>query len=188
MSDDKFLQQFVGSFERLDDMVAPEGTPNEMLIDQDPNNWDSWKPPKWHPIYIESNRNVLYPLYEKLGGHFPEMYERLVLSYRWMEVCLRVVRLFANPIGPDYSGLTEQIFRDSIIADVLIPKGYIPFARSPINYDPICFNINEMTSENECPIIQFEHESILCDMLIGEHKILWDTFRELMTEVIFLDP
>lgn len=189
MSDRKLLQQFVDSFARFDDMQAFEGTPTEMLVEQPQQDWDSWRTPtNWRPIHFESNSSLLDPVYARIGNQFPELYERFVLSYRWLEVDLGVIRLFANPSGPDFSGLTEAIFADAIIADVLIPNGYVPFARSPVNYDPICFHLAAMTPETrDCPILQFEHESILCHSRIGEQKVLWKSIRDLVTEVIFSD-
>lgn len=189
MSDRKLLQQFVDSFARFDDMQPVEGTPAELLVVQPQPDWDSWRTPaKWRPIYFETNASLLAPLYTRIGGHFPELYETLVLSYRWLEVDLDVIRLFANPSGPDCSGLADEIFGDAIIADVLIPAGYVPFARSPVNYDPICFHLAAMIPETrDCPIIQFEHESILCHSRMGEQRELWPSFRDLVTEVIFSD-
>ncbi|GAG22489.1 unnamed protein product, partial [marine sediment metagenome] len=63
--------------------------------------------------------------------------------------------------------------------DVLIPEGYVPFAKGPdVNYDPICFDLNAMTHRQDCPIIQFEHGSILCHLRIGDRWKRWSSFRE----------
>ncbi len=188
MSDRKLLQQFVDSFGRFDDMIATENAPVEMLVKQDGENWDSWdKELKWHPVYLETDPHVLTSVYTDITGRFPQMYECLILSYRWLEVDLGLVRLLANPPGTDLTGLNDAIFNDRILCDVLIPAGFVPFARSRCNYDPICFSLNAMTSQDDCPIVQFEHEPILCDSKIGKHWQRWDSFRDLMTEVVYLD-
>ncbi|QDT39982.1 hypothetical protein Pan241w_00350 [Gimesia alba] len=189
MSDQQLLQQFVASFQRLDDLIAPDGAPPELLVEQDVDEWDHWqadlKP--WRPQQFETSLETLTPLYSRMGGVFPLLYERLVLSFRWLEVDLKLIRLFANPPGPDFTGLTMEIFPDQIMADTLIPAGFIPFARSSINYDPICFDLNAMTAQRDCPILQFEHEAILCQSKIGEHWQRWNSVRDLMSEIIFLD-
>lgn len=188
MSDQKLLQQFVDSFERLDEMIAPDAAPMELLIEQKMDEWDSWRDElKWQPKYIKTNPEILAPLYSRIAGRFPLLYEQLVLSFRWLEVDLEVIRLLGNPPGSDFTDLTEATFNDPVIAEVLIPAGFIPFARSSINYDPICFDLNTMTSQRDCPIIQFEHEAILSDFKIGKHWQCWTSFRDLMTDVIFLD-
>ena len=189
MSDQKLLQQFVDSFQRHDDMWAAEDTPLDITVKRDLNEWDSWKEPlRWHPIRIDTDRHDLAPLYSRVAGNFPILYERLVLSYRWLEVNLGIVRLLANPPGERLIGLTEAILGDHIFAEVLIPAGFVPFARAPSgNYNPVCFNLNAMTSQCDCPIFQFEHEAILSHSKIGEHWECWSSFRELMTEVIFFD-
>ncbi|MCH9656548.1 MAG: hypothetical protein K0U86_14700 [Planctomycetes bacterium] len=191
MSDKKLLQQFVDSFQRLDDdMVALDGTPLELIVKREVDEWDSWRGDLdlWEPKRIDTNPDRLEPLYSRIAGRFPVMYEQLVLSFRWLEVDLQMIRLFANPPGVNLSGLTEAIFNDPIIADVLIPAGFVPFAYAPSgNYDALCFDLNAMTSQRDCPIIQFEHESILCDLKTGERWQRWESFRDLMTEIIFLN-
>lgn len=188
MSDQKLLQQFVESFQRLDKMIARDGTPMELLIEQEVDEWDSWRDElKWQPKHIKTSPETLATLYSRIAGRFPLLYEQLVLSFRWLEVDLKVIRLLGNPPGSDFTDLTEAIFNDPVIADVLIPAGFLPFARSSINYDPICFDLNAMTSQCDCPIIQFEHEAILCHLKIGEHWQRWFSLRDLMNDVIFLD-
>ncbi|WP_299469889.1 hypothetical protein [uncultured Gimesia sp.] len=169
-------------------MIASDDAPPELLVEQEVDEWDHWRDElKWQPKRIETSVETLTPLYSRMGGAFPLLYEQLLLSFRWLEVDLKLIRLFANPPDPDFTGLTTEIFQDRIIADTLIPAGFIPFARSSINYDPICFDLNAMTSQRDCPILQFEHEAILCDFKIGKHWQRWASVRDLMSDVIFLD-
>lgn len=189
MSDKQLIQQFIDSYKRLDDLFSLEAAPPELRPEQNLDEWDRWEEDLslWEPRRINTPPDRLEPLYSRIAGQFPMMYEELVLSYRWLEVDLKVIRLFANPPGPDFKGLAEEIFQDPIIAEVLIPAGFVPFGRSSINYDPMCFDFNHLTLKRDCPIVQFEHESILRDLKIGKHWQRWESFRDLMTEVIFLD-
>jgi|TARA_R110001592_G_scaffold359790_1_gene667092 hypothetical protein len=188
MSDTKLLKQFVESFARMDEMLAPEGVPDELLVKAESETWESWREfSRWQPLPVETDPAELDPLYQRIGGTFPPLYEHLLLSYRWLEVDLKLLRLFANPPGDNFTGLSEAIFADRALAEVLIPTGYVPFGRSSVNYDPMCFDLNTRAPTGDCPVIQFEHEAILCERQIGEQWQRWDSFRDLMSEVVLLD-
>jgi hypothetical protein len=61
-----------------------------------------------------------------------------------------------------HSELKDKIFRDKAIADQLLPAGYLQFGNPHEgNYDPVCFDTNKI-SNNEYPIVQIDHEEILC--------------------------
>ncbi|HAW32274.1 MAG TPA: hypothetical protein DCY03_29895 [Planctomycetaceae bacterium] len=188
MSDTKPLTQFVESFARMEDMFAPEGVPDELLVKAESETWESWQEfPRWQPLPVETDPADLDPLYQRIGGTFPPLYEQLLLSFRWLEVDLKLLRLFANPPGDNFAGLSEAIFADRALAEVLIPAGYVPFGRSSVNYDPICFDLNARLRTGDCPVIQFKHEAILCELRIGEQWQRWASFRDLMSEVVLLD-
>ncbi|MBL4883927.1 MAG: hypothetical protein JKY95_05255 [Planctomycetaceae bacterium] len=189
MSGLKLLRQFVDSFQRFDDMLVVDAAPLDMIIEQDTDEWDSWSNElsTWKPIPFETSPEALQSIYTRIAGRFPTMYEQLILSYRWFEVDLKIIRLFANPSGPGLTGLTEAIFNDRILSNVLLPAGFVPFAKAADdNYDSICFDLNKLT-QGDCPIIQFEHEAILSHSKIGKQWKRWDSFRDLMTEVVFLE-
>ncbi len=188
MSDTKLLTQFVESFARLDDMLSPESVPDELMVKPETETWESWwKFPCWQPLPVETNPAELEPLYQRIGRTFPPLYEQLLLSYLWLEVDLKLLRLFANPPGDNFAGLSEAIFADRILAEILIPAGYVPFGRASINYDPMCFDLNSRLPTGDCPVVQFEHEAILCELRIGEQSQRWDSFRELMSDVVHLN-
>lgn len=188
MSDTKLLTQFVESFARLDEVLALEEVPAELLVIAETETWESWQEfPRWQPLPMETDPADLDPLYQRIGGTFPPLYEQLLLSFRWLEVDLKLLRLFANPPGDNFAGLSEAIFADRALAEVLIPAGYVPFGRSSVNYDPICFDLNARLRTGDCPVIQFKHEAILCELRIGEQWQRWASFRDLMSEVVLLD-
>jgi len=185
MSDEKLLQQFVDVFERLDELLALDDTPAEMLVEQTTETWDSWDEPRtWKPMRQETDASALEPLYLKLPGFLPQLYEQLVLHWRWLEVDLGSLVLWANPPGPGLTKLAATLWRDPVLTATLIPAGYVPFGRSTIDYDPLCFDLNRMNADQDCPIVQFEHEAILCHSKIGAQAERWPSFRALMTEVV----
>jgi hypothetical protein len=184
-SDDELIRRFVASFERLDGLEYWQSAtlPAELAAEPDV---DDGQTVRWRPAVIVTDREQLAPIYQKLPGRFPALYERLVLTHRWIEVDLQTVRLLANPPGSTLSGLLREIFRDQALADVLIPAGFVPFGKATdVNYDPICFDLNSRQGD-DCPVIQFEHETILCHGTIGERRRRAASFRELVCETIDL--
>ena len=93
---------------------------------------------------------------------------------------------FGNtPEGTDYFELRKRIFCDPGLYDTLLPKGFIQFGKCDIaDYDPICFDTNNK-SNNDYPIVQIDHEYVLCDDIIDITQQIAPSFRELIET--FLD-
>jgi hypothetical protein len=183
--DDDLVRQFIASFEPLDglDVAQSEPLPDELSVGADLNEGLTVR---WRPAAITTDREHLAPIYHKLPGRFPALYERLVLSYRWMEVHLETVMLLANPPGPTLAGLAGEMFRDPVLSDRLVRSGFVPFGRvSGGSYDPMCFDLNSMQGD-DCPVIQVEHEAILCHDRIGQSWRRFSSCRDLMCETINL--
>jgi len=69
---------------------------------------------------------------------------------------------------------------EAVIADELLPAGYLQFGNPHEgNYDPICFDTNKI-SNNEYPIVQIDHEEILCRSRIRVVKEVAPSFLELI--------
>ena len=184
-NDEQLVARFASSFEQLDDLFCGHGEPlpEELSIGLDP---DDWSIIRWRPAEIPTAQDCLDTIYERLSGRFPALYERLVLTYRWLEVHLGTVMLLANPPGPTLDGLAAEILRDPILLDTLLPAGFVPFGRvSGGYYDPMCFDLNSMR-DGDCPIILIEHEAILCQSRIGKSWQRYSSFRELMRDTIEL--
>jgi hypothetical protein len=177
LRDEDLLARFVATFAELDDLTClPSEPPPQELVS--PNS-DGWR-----PAAVVTGRDELEQLYERLPGPFPALYERLVLSYRWLDVHLETVMLLANPPGPTLSGLAAAIRRDRVLAATLLPAGLVPFGRVGGGfYDPLCFDI-KARRRDDCPIIQVEHESVLCHDRIGQTWLRYPLFRDLVCETI----
>lgn len=180
--DDDLLARVVATFEQLDDlMCVPSEPPPPELASPEPDDGD-----RWLPASIQTGRDQLETLYSKVPGPFPALYERLVLSYRWLDVHLGTAMLLGNPPGPTLDGLASAILRDPFLISTLLPAGLIPFGRvSGGFYDPMCFDLRAR-KRDDCPIIQVEHESILCHDRIGETWLRYASFRDLVCKTIDL--
>jgi hypothetical protein len=186
LTDDELIAQFVETFCKLDGdcwTTLRDPPPDELNAgsDLDPENWDRIL---WRPARIEATRDDLQALYYRLSAKFPPLYERLIVSWRWLEVYLYRIRLLANPPGPELKGLGDNILRDPVFVEYLESKGYVPFAFDGSSYNPVCFDTNHRRSDGDCPIIAFEHEAMLSFHRIGASWKLWDSFRDLMDGTI----
>ena len=177
-------EQYVASFAKLDDLRASPVT--------DPIGWrlaegeeDGYGRKRWRPIHVQTDFSLLEPVYTKLPGRFPPLYERLVLSYRWAEVDLESYSLLANPPGPDLSGLLAEISKDPGLWNALAPAGYIPFGKGAGgDYDPVCFDWNLRKKNRDCRVVKIDHEEILCNNRIRVVAELAPSFEILVRETI----
>jgi hypothetical protein len=180
--DDDLIARFVATFERLDDLIClPSEPPPLELKSPDSDGWD-----RWRPAAIATGRDQLDTLYRKVPGPFPALYERLVMSYRWLEVHLGTAMLLGNPPGPTLDCLAGAILRDTVLINTLLPAGLIPFGKvSGGGYDPMCFDLNA-GKRDDCAIVQVEHESVLCHDRIGQTWQRYPSFHDLVCETIDL--
>jgi hypothetical protein len=186
MANRTLIEQFVASFERLDEMAVFETTDPvaEQLAVGDP---DEYGRRNWRPSAIRTEAAMLDLLYATLPARFPVLFEELVLSYRWADVDLRSFRLLANPPGPDLSSLLASASHDRTLWGTLIPAGYVQFGRGPdMDYDPVCFDIRSRKKGRDYRIVKIAHEEILCNNRIKVVKEIAPSFDQLVRETIDL--
>jgi hypothetical protein len=177
------VEQFVASFEKLDDRVVVGVDPVEHQLSVGEPNEYGWK--RWQPLKMKSESALLEPIYAKLPARFPRLYQTLVLSYRWAEVDLQSYRLLANPPGPDLNGLFAEMMRDPTLWKFLPPAGYIQFGRGlGGNYDPVCFDINSRKRNGDCRIVRIDHEEILGNDRVKVVAELAPSFEQLVMQTI----
>src|SRR6185369_9323410 len=110
-----------------------------------------------------TNPSLLQPILSQLPAPFPPLFEHLLTNYRWSNIYIDRLKLLSNPPGLGFDGFAAEMFGDAELMNVLLPGGYIPFAR-PVDgrtYDPICFDNNRMQPDGDCPIVRLDHEDIL---------------------------
>lgn len=184
--DANLIQRFVATFERLDDLIAFHDAPppNELSAGIDP---DDWNVIRWRPAPLATPDEALSVLHDRVLGRLPRLYERLILSYRWLEVDLRLCRLLANPPAAGLQPLVDRMFADPVLNNTLIHSGFIRFALAPdACYDPICFDLNRSV-KGDCPVVRFNHESILVHGSLGDVEQIFRSFRDLMLAVLAID-
>ncbi len=181
MADDAALiQRFVDSFQRLDDFTytADEPPPAALSLGPDPDDWNAIR---WAPAAITTTPESLgdLPNHESL----PTLYRQLALFFRWLSVDLEIVRLLGNPPGDGLQPLADLMTSDPVLENTLGPNGYVRFAMASDCYDPICFDVNRATND-DCPIVRLNHESILMHDRIGDVSMAFNSFRDLVLAVL----
>jgi hypothetical protein len=188
-SDDLLLDQFVAKFEVLDDglFFFPEIDP--IAAELSVGEKGQYGQQLWRPTRCNTEAAQLEPIYARLPGRFPKLFERLILSYRWAEVHLDTFTLLPNPPGPDLGRWLLEASRDAILWDFLLARGYVPFAKGPdIDYDRVCFDLNSRGQEGESRIVKIDHEEVLCNNRLRVVAELAPTFRNLIKQTIAYNP
>jgi hypothetical protein len=174
----------------LDELVSSFGCWDELVVGYDleqvtgefaagPEDESGFR--HWQPVRIDTPPAALDSLYALLPVRLPQLYERLILSYRWATVELDQYSLLANPPGPDFTRLFQVFSLDSGLWEALLPAGYIQFGRGPdMDYDPVCFDLRRGLSDYDCRIVKIDHEWILCHYRVVEVAELAPSFRELV--------
>jgi hypothetical protein len=174
------IERFIASFEKLDEMSA-----GSILY---PVAWqlalgepDSLGRKSWRSDKSLTARSQVAPLYAKLPGRLPHLYERLVLTYRWAEVDLESFTLLANPPGRDLTGLFHEMSKDKFLWDALVKNGFVRFGKGPdIDYDPVCFDIRSRRKNGDCRVVKIDHEEILCNSRVKVTAESAASFEKLM--------
>lgn len=100
------------------------------------------------PRPVIAGREIFDPLYGKLPGRFPPLFEQLVTGFSWEEEAgVGPLRLLPNPPGPDLSGLEAAVVR----ALEAVPAGHLPFARR--DDGDVCFDGERRRGDRDCPIV-----------------------------------
>jgi hypothetical protein len=182
---EQLLEKYVASFPKLDEMIIeddgfPSGASRLATGEESEYGFKIWR-----PIRVEPNPALLEPIYRELPARFPPLYELLVLSYRWAEADLDFYRLAANPPGNDLSGLLRNMLADPGLTELLLPNGFVQFAKGPsVDYDPVCFDIKKRQKNGEFGIVKIDHEQILCNYQIRIVAELAPSFEQLIIETI----
>jgi hypothetical protein len=177
------LVAFAESFSTLDELFCPhDRPPPPALLDATPA--DDWSIVRWHPSRLAATRAGIDGL--RRVGRLPLLFETFAESFGWLDVDLRICRLFANPPATDFVYLSTAMFADPVLNNTLLPLRLVRFALAPdCCYDPICFDLSDFDGD-DCPIVRLEHESILTRARVGKRDVLFHSFRELVRTVIDL--
>ena len=97
-----------------------------------------------------------------LPRQLPASFRSLVTRYTFPGFVIAGISFYENK-GVDSPDELSAIFKDRIMAGVMLKGGYIQFARPESgSYDPICFAARRPVKKREFPVVRLDHEAILC--------------------------
>jgi len=175
------IKHLVDSFATLDGDLTNENVPELLRCgDVDKAGWSTWR-----PVRFSTPARHLVELYRLIPGPLPPLFEELLLSYRWLEVDLRLLRLRPNPPGPGLVGFADSILEDVALTDYLFPRRLVPFGKGAgTNYDPVCFDLSKAGANCDRPVVQLDHEDILSSSVQVKEWMIAVTFRNLIDQVL----
>lgn len=185
VSDDQLLERYIGSFEKLDEMILDDFSGASSAAELFNGEIDIYDFKHWRPQKIQTPVSHLETLYAKLPAHLPPLFEQLLLTYRWAEVDLGTYRLLANPPGADLNGFFHQMSKDKGLWQALLPAGFLQFGKGPdLDYDPVCFDTKSRKQDGDCRIVKIDHEEILCNYRVKVVAELAPSSYQLVLETI----
>ena len=179
--DNELLDAFAQSFWILHELSCPHDRPPPLaLVDATPT--EDWSNVRWRPTKLATPRVGMDGL--RRVGRLPQLFELFAGSFAWLDVDLRICRLFANPPATDFVAFSTAMFSDPVLNNTLLPLRLVRFAlASDCCYDPVCFDLSAFDGD-DCPVVRLEHESILMHDRVGKREVIFDSFRDLIRNVI----
>jgi len=195
MTDDELLDAFVAAIgasndcplfrQHLPEGVQPEDVASllaEQWHEEDDEQISAWA--EWRPLRIQTPPAALKAFYERVPGPLPPLYEQLILSCHWGEVDLGEFRLLPN-FPPPLDGLARAVQNDPFMFRVLSSHSLVQFGKGPdVDYDPVCFDLNQRSADGDCAIIKADHEEILNHERLRVVGVLASSFRELVHRTV----
>ena len=127
-----------------------------------PDDWTGWR------IVNSDNRDRMDVLQRRIGKRFPPSFLDLVSRFSFPAFEHGPLLYFANHSEETFWDLSRKLFLDPTMSPMLLSAGFIQIGNPFFyNYDPVCFDCNLAAAEP--PLVQLDHEAILCD---GEIQIL----------------
>jgi hypothetical protein len=139
---------------------------------------------EWRPLRVQTPPGALKTFYERVPGPLPPLYEQLILACHWADVDLGDFRLLPN-FPPPLDGLVRAVQANSFMFRVLSSHSLVQFGMGPgLDYDPVCFDLNQRSADGDCAIVKADHEEILIHERLRVVGALAPSFRELARRTI----
>jgi hypothetical protein len=157
----RLLENFVGKFRSLDECT---------------NNGE--------PIVIKqaTSASELDRVYSVLPARFPQLYEELLLNYRWQPAFVGAIRLLENPPGQELNECLSVLSHDKFLSATCWQNKFVQFAFFGDTYDPVCFDCNVGRRQNFNVVI-LDHEEILCRARISKKQTIASSFEQLVLDL-----
>jgi hypothetical protein len=134
-------------------------------------------------IVRSDNRERIELLQDRIGRRFPPSFLDLISRFSFAAFEHGPLLFFANHHEETFWDLSRKLFLDPTMSPALLSAGFIQIGNPYFyNYDPVCFDCNRGATEP--PLVQLDHEAILCHSeirIIGE---IAPSFLEILTGAV----
>jgi hypothetical protein len=121
---------------------------------------------------------------EKLPQSWPQPFRTLIDRYRFCNIEVGPLMLFANTGSDLFYELSIRAFKDKGIFPTLHSNGFLQFGLPHEgNYDPVCFDMKRR-NRADAPIVQLDHEEILQRSRIRVVQEVAPSFTQFMQRAI----
>ena len=181
MNDDQLIDSLVDTFGTFDDLYVSRdfvkrGEIEPLLIE--PWSESGWA--NWRPIRDSVSKDALDPVNRNLPGPLPSLFVLLLRTYRWYEIDVGRIRLLSN-LSPAPLSFCGEAAADRHLFEAISRVNSVQFGRGPdVDYDPVCFDLRSRGQDDDCRIVKFDHEEILCNDRIVEVGEVAPSFRALV--------
>lgn len=131
------------------------------------------------PIRPEDNISRLNALEADLPKRLPQSFTSLLSRYSFPSFDAGGITFFAwEAARTDFSEVALPV-RDSL-SELLLPAGFVQIGRPDSgSFDAVCFKFDK-SQNREYPIVEVDHEEILCNFQVTIGRELWPSFRKLV--------
>lgn len=142
-----------------------------------------WEMFHWQ-IRPASSNPWVRELAEKLPRQWPKSFQSLIDRYRFSNIEVGPLMLFANSGHDHFYELSNRAFWDEGIFPLLHKHGLLQFGLPhEANYDPVCFDMLHC-NHGDAPIVQLDHEEILLRNRIRIVRQIAPSFSQFMQSAI----
>ena len=135
-------------------------------------------------IRPSSSNPWIEELSEKLPRQWPEPFRSLIGRYRFSNIEVGPLMLFANSGHDHFYELSTRVFADEGIFPLLHRHGLLQFGLpQEANYDPVCFDM-QRRNRRDAPIVQLDHEEVLLRNRIRIVREIAPSFSQFMQRAI----
>lgn len=136
------------------------------------------------PIREQDNRSRLELFERKLPKRLPQSFSSFLSRYSFPAFDVLGISLFGW--DSDSNGYIEEASATKgSLSELLLPAGYVQIGRPDTgDFDAVCLDLNQRRQNREYPIVQINHEEILCNWRVRVSADLWPSFINLMDSAL----
>ena len=136
------------------------------------------------PIREEDNSSRLGRFEEKLPRRLPQSFEFFLSHYSFPEFDAMGITMFGWESDSNLFTDNASAPKGSL-SELLVPAGYVQIGRPDTgSFDAVCFDLKGNNQNREYPIVQADHEEILCNWRVKLSGELWPSFIAFVESVL----